>query len=115
MERAQGIAFCLFLSHSLRVLRRNETCRGLVEEESSSQTFYFHPSLLLLPCRWVSNLAVTAARLSYSSSRGLIAINRGLVGFGFVAIASDIHACTQRRCLTGAHACKRGFCGSEPL
>lgn len=49
MERAQGIAFCLFLSHSLRVLRRNETCRGLVEEESSRQTFYFHPSLLLLP------------------------------------------------------------------
>lgn len=41
------------------------------------------------------------------SSRGLIAINRGLVGFGFVAIASDIHACTQSRCLTGAHACKR--------
>lgn len=31
----------------------------------------------------------------------------GLVGFGFVAIASDIHACTQSRCLTGAYACKR--------
>lgn len=83
----------------LRVLsfEKKRTCQGLVEEARPRiLTFYFDPTV-----------AATAVRLLLLlSSRGLIAINRGLVGFGFVAIASDIHACTQSRCLTGAFACR---------
>jgi hypothetical protein len=99
----RGIAFCLFLSHSLRVLSRNETYQGLVEEASEpdflfSTIFCYCYNTLLFPPRACELLL---------SSRGLIAINWGVVGFGFVAIASEIHASTQCRCLTGAYACKR--------
>lgn len=103
MGRAWRITFCLFLSRSLRVLRRNETVKDWWKKPAFSLVL----SPLLLPPRACDG----SSRLSWSYRD-----KPGLVGFGFVAIASDIHACTQCRCLTGAyHICMqtRGFCGSE--